>query len=665
MNNFNKIILIGSLSLSISYADTFEMDFEALLENVTDIATKKRLNVDNTPGVISIVKGEDLSKMGISYFDVDTLNMIPGFVHNHSRKSDEYTKYIYAIDGLSINTQITGPGYLPYISTKSIDRIEIIRGPSSSLYGANAYSAFINIITKKDGNIIWSDYTHFNGSNIGISVGTVINEKINDIDVNLRLHKIESDGSKHIVTQDMASLNNMSSNTPSEVNLAQGAYDIGLNLKYKDFEITYNRLNTKAYSNYGFSKAFLPKYDDNIHLDETKDILDISHKSAFYNWDITNSVGFFQFDQKISDSYIAPSGIFGAVDYIVDAHFKEQNFYAQSELNRKFNKHDILIGAKWFNAKLKKDDYFATINLNTNATYNTPSYVGDLMPDINREVYSLWLQDYYNINDSTTMVSNIRYDKVTDIDESTITPRLALIHELNEKNILKAQYSKAFMTPLFFALYPASGVSFMNGDKNLKIDKSNNYELAHIYKNLDYSLKTTLYYTDMYRVNTLKQVGNTKIQANNSIQMSGIEVELEKNFSTLNIKSNFSYNYYSKVKYIDEAEYNKELRVLPDFMANLIITKKLNSNLSTTLWYNYIAKQKQYNSDSNKVDDLHLVNLSLTYLSSSFKKNLSLTLSANDIFDEQVADISANNTFKSDEYIRVKRNFLLQLAYKF
>ena len=664
MKQFFKVLLPLFFGFNLNLLASTENDFEALLEDITEIATKKKLNIDNTPGIISIIKGEELVNMGISIFEINTLNMIPGFFFNVSRKSTESTKYIYAIDGKNINTQLTGVGYLPLIATASIERIEIIRGASSSLYGSNAYSAFINIVTKKDVNLIWTNYVQYDGSNFGVNIGAIVSDTISGVDVSARVNSISSDGPSHTVTQDTASIYGLSSNTPTKVNLGMRGYEIDVNLKSKNWELSYNRHNTQVNSDFGISNMFIPPYDDKIHVEETKDILEIKNFTTFFAWDITSLLGYFKFDQKISDSYLAPAYAFAEVDYIMDARFKEQNLYAQSELNKQFDTHDILLGMRVQQAKLLLSDYFATYDFLTSTSFETPSYVGEVMPDVDRKIYSLWFQDYFTLNDDVTLVLNLRYDKVSDIDEYTITPRIACIYVANEKHIIKAQYANAFMTPLFFSLYPADDISFIQANQNLEIDKSHNFELSHIYKDISYNLKSTLYYTDMYNVNTLRQAGNALVEAKNSSQMSGIELEFEKNFSTFDLKSNLSYNFYSKIKYVDGVEYNNDITVLPDIIANLIINKKISSTLSTTLWYNYISKQKQYYSNLT-TDAKNLINLSMKYIPKSFNKKLSLVVSVNDILNQKISLVPSNNSFKAEENINSKRHFLAQLKYQF
>ncbi len=83
---------------------------------------------------------------------------------------------LFLIDGKRMSGNIGGQSELSRISTNNIERIEIVKGASSSLYGSDAIAGVINIITKKRGNGLWfendsrydsqGDYQQFNSLNI-------------------------------------------------------------------------------------------------------------------------------------------------------------------------------------------------------------------------------------------------------------------------------------------------------------------------------------------------------------------------------------------------------------------------------------------------------------------------------------------------------------------
>lgn len=125
-------------------------------------------NISEAPASISVISGEELAKR--SYNNItDAVKNIPGVYVNGGGNAKDVTirgmsegYTLYLVDGRpvsagrNINTNGNDGGKqiaLPPVSM--IDRVEVIRGPMSSLYGSEAMGGVINIITKKTGNT-WS-----------------------------------------------------------------------------------------------------------------------------------------------------------------------------------------------------------------------------------------------------------------------------------------------------------------------------------------------------------------------------------------------------------------------------------------------------------------------------------------------------------------------------
>ena len=73
-------------------------------------------------------------------------------VRGFGRLGDSNNRILVLIDGHQINDNVFGEPYLGtefLVDVDLIERVEIIRGPSSSLYGADAFFAVINVITRK------------------------------------------------------------------------------------------------------------------------------------------------------------------------------------------------------------------------------------------------------------------------------------------------------------------------------------------------------------------------------------------------------------------------------------------------------------------------------------------------------------------------------------
>ncbi|HVT99963.1 MAG TPA: TonB-dependent receptor plug domain-containing protein, partial [Acidobacteriaceae bacterium] len=123
--------------------------------------SKEPTEVWNTPAAIYVLTAEDIRRAGVTNVP-DALRLVPGV--NVARVSgdrnwlvairglgDQYSKYVLVlIDGRSVYTPLFGGVYWPIdnVMLEDIDRIEVIRGPGGSIWGADAVNGIINIITK-------------------------------------------------------------------------------------------------------------------------------------------------------------------------------------------------------------------------------------------------------------------------------------------------------------------------------------------------------------------------------------------------------------------------------------------------------------------------------------------------------------------------------------
>src|SRR5215467_12769260 len=154
-----------------------------LLQEIPSVygASKYEQKVTEAFSSVSIVTADEIKKFGYRTLG-DILRSVRGFyvtydrnysyvgIRGFSRPSDYNTRILLLIDGHRLNENV-------YVGTEAvldvdlIDRVEIIRGPSSSLYGSNAFFAVINIITKSgrdfqgvEGSASVSSYQTYEGS---------------------------------------------------------------------------------------------------------------------------------------------------------------------------------------------------------------------------------------------------------------------------------------------------------------------------------------------------------------------------------------------------------------------------------------------------------------------------------------------------------------------
>lgn len=128
---------------------------------VVSIASGTETPLDKAAAITSVINADDIAAMGATDLD-QVLETVPGLHVNHSDQGFS-PKYVFRgitssnnpqalllINGIPATTMMFGNrgnawGGMP---VKAIERIEVIRGPGSALYGADAYSGVINITTK-------------------------------------------------------------------------------------------------------------------------------------------------------------------------------------------------------------------------------------------------------------------------------------------------------------------------------------------------------------------------------------------------------------------------------------------------------------------------------------------------------------------------------------
>jgi len=182
MNSITRICVLGSTLL---LSQTAIADFDQIL--VTGARTPLTLN--QIGSAVTVITRDEIEQRQARHVS-DLLRAVPGFSLSHTGvvgsqtqirvRGAEANHILVMIDGVRANDPATGDEFRwEYLATGNIERIEIVRGPQSSLWGSDAISAVVHIITRKasaepgfDGYVEGgSDSTSNAGINGAISVG--------------------------------------------------------------------------------------------------------------------------------------------------------------------------------------------------------------------------------------------------------------------------------------------------------------------------------------------------------------------------------------------------------------------------------------------------------------------------------------------------------------
>jgi vitamin B12 transporter len=147
------LLLLPLLAFSTAFAEEGKK-----LEEIVVTAAKIQESIEDTISAVTIIKSEDIKKMNVEFVTdvlrkVPELNLVqnggPGKIASVILRGGNSAHTLIMVDGIRTNSTTTGSFDFSSINVDDIERIEIVRGPQSTMYGSEAMAGVINIITKK------------------------------------------------------------------------------------------------------------------------------------------------------------------------------------------------------------------------------------------------------------------------------------------------------------------------------------------------------------------------------------------------------------------------------------------------------------------------------------------------------------------------------------
>jgi iron complex outermembrane receptor protein len=154
---------VAEMLSALEYQDLSSLDLEAMLQYTVVTATKSALKEDEAPAITTVVTREEIQRWGYQSI-AETLEHVAGIymINDHIipnisvrgisgglRSESGLIKLM--IDGNTVAFRSTAGNWLgpELVPLSAVQQIEVIRGPASSLYGADAFLGVINIVTRK------------------------------------------------------------------------------------------------------------------------------------------------------------------------------------------------------------------------------------------------------------------------------------------------------------------------------------------------------------------------------------------------------------------------------------------------------------------------------------------------------------------------------------
>jgi len=522
---FLLIIAIFSLLFIISPViaddenDMSEMDeLLAILEQETAVATKTKMNADYVPGIVTVLYGLKLEAMGAR-----TVWEALGFVPGVKIRFNDLGRPVVVVRGISgnphtghiklmVNSVGANPTFrgvndsLLMIPIEQVERIEMIRGSGSSLYGEFSYSGVINIITRKNTNRIFASAAQFNSFGTGGNYSYADPEK--DLKFDINVAGWDSDGAD--VNSGIDSIEARTQQTgisfsSGPTNEDEKLRSLAINLDYNKSSLSFYAIDRKhgAYFGPGVlapDSDGTPKQDEYWYLDLQQKIKLSSELKGVLKFHISED------EREEFEMLLPPGAIVGppgggpsppgtptpAKALFPDgdlkiSYIKERRIEGGIDLNwTGWKRHGWLLSLSA--AEVKILDAWEASNIDPSMQPPTPlpsiqRIPGDIDTWVDagkkRRILSAVLQDEFKFSEQLTLTMAVRYDNFDDVGDE-ITPRVAAVWKLNEPHLLKFQYSEAYRPPSFHELYLPEIGAGAHGNPDLKPETSKTYEAGYI-----------------------------------------------------------------------------------------------------------------------------------------------------------------------------------------
>jgi len=658
-----KIILL--LVSSLLFSDTLDkLDLQNDLNNASEIATRTKLNINKTPAIVSVLHADELKELGITNL-YTALGTVPGIelsmgtagakqIIMRGNKSFVRDKIKLMIDGINVNSELAGAiSYYLDMPIENIERIEIIRGPASALYGSYAHIGVINVITKasthKNG-LLFANLSTLHNNNIGFTQ----NINTSNIKVALDGFFVDNKNNRQYNSYSLLPMQNTFTSYEDFTNKS-----LGINIEFtKDVTFTSRWLEKNSQNFYGYGNW--PITGDPKTLQNRSFLNELRYTpklSDILSADI--KAGYKQYEFK-GGSRLRPLSLLGYPhDLIGNGYYKEYSIYSDIALKYRSTNNELLVGAYTSQTKANDTSYFVN-NPALSEVTNVELPTDGLKANLTRNQYAFYFNDIYTISDFWTANFGLRYDHYSDA-ESSFAPKFSILYSCDEKQSYKLMYQRSFRVPSWGELY--GNTQQFQGNESLKSETIDTYQLAYSYQAAFNSwFNINLFYSNMkhfiYR--------NVSYELVNGEDAKSYGTELEAKFP-LTQKATLQANY----SYVYAKESNKgRTPFIANHLANLMFYYQIDRQWHAGSKLSYIGERKRQELDTR--DTLHgytTFDQTLTFT----KKEFSLQLSAKNIFDADVAfpselgnnNITTGSGTYEDDFHRDGRSFLISLEWRF
>lgn len=671
------VMTISLLLLGTSYAQAKDM----VTDTVKVTATKVEKEIKDVPYTVNVITSDEIASSGATSI-AELVKDIPGIqitstgaagIFRLNMRGESGSRALIMVDGMKISEQKSMDGAPLLIDPNTIERIEVIKGPASILYGSEAIGGVVNIITKKGGKkpIQGTLSALYDSSNSSYSTSASIYGDYNGF--YYRLEGTKTDAGKRI-DSDGDTLDNTeydNSNVSILTGYQNDKFDIAAS--YSKFDSN----NDVYISEDSISAPLTAMYMELPEWSREKTDLKLELKKVSK---YIPSIKMVAYKQKTFKEFVnnmdmevfipfPPPGSTMAMEY----RSNTQNDLETIGTNLQFDiapadNSLILVGFEYFKDDLTADEDKRTFGATTSTLYTSEAEQQTLAAFINAEQV---------IADSFILNAGLRYTKVESELTSTNNPSfteektdsadtvgsVSLVYNGIKNISIRSIYAKGFRVPNLQQLFMgtthgSTGATYSNPD--LDEETSNNFEVGARYTTKQINIDIAVFHNQAKNYITTKQLddGTDDREYTNidKATTTGVEVMTSLTFG--------KFTPYVNGAYITRKYEYEDFSTTKNGMPNLTSRFGLRYNdklgqqfyLNTDIFARYAgeAKEEASDGDIDKTDGYTTINASISgvYQFQDYRK-ITVTLEGINLGNEDY-ELALSSIPEPGRYFRFK-----------
>ena len=448
----NHSAILAAIGASIISCPVLAASDEESVDQIIVTGSRTPMSINSVGSAVTVITRDDIERRQARYVS-DLLRSVPGFSVSHSGVAGAQTQVrvrgaeanhiLVLIDGARANDPATGDEFRwEFLTTANIERIEIVRGPQSAIWGSDAVAGVVHIITRSGdtqpriGGYVEAGSLDTLNSAVNASLGD------NNWSMSFSLEHLETDGGN--ISRTGSEYDNSDATTGSISASFQASDDLAFTFGARLVD------SYSQYDNVDFLVTGLPA-DSDVVLETQQHYVQLGTTIGGDESRIKHHIAARYFDsenQNLADGIADVNALSDRVTLAYQA--------------------DVAIGDDVLSVAVEREE--------TDFEQRGPVGFGDPNQEQGMDVTSVIADYQARLGDKLTLLASARFDDNSFFDDAT-TARLSLTWSVNDATRIRGNVGTGRKNPTFIELYGYFPGQFVS-NPNLKPEESTSFDIG-------------------------------------------------------------------------------------------------------------------------------------------------------------------------------------------